>query len=231
MTNSTIIKAEFASMLKVLEGIQGIDLSNLSQAVGDMDTYGPNKVSYAFTLNFWQISPPDDTFPSINNMDIKLEMVVNEDLDNENETLDNEYVMQVYVSGMKDGKNYLCSWHLDLDTMTDHRYIHPRFHLTYGGKNMKDNLKNGSSSFGQLLLLATPRIPCAPMDGILAIDFILNHFFKHNDIADVLVSSQYRAAVKTSQRRIWKPYYESFHRFFVQNETTGYGMKYMPNLI
>lgn len=233
MTNSTIIKDEFMSMLKVLESIPGIDISNLLQAVGTMDSYGPDKVSYHFNLMFWQITPPDNTLPSIRNLDIKLEMVVNENLNNEYEPLDNGYVMQLYLSSMMDGKNYLCSWHLDLDEgqEIDHRYIHPRFHLTFGGKSMRDFYKDGSSAFGKLLLPVTPRIPCAPMDGILAIDFILNHFFKRDVIAEVLVNSQYRAAVKSSQRRIWKPYYESFHRFFVQDETTGYGVKYIPNLI
>lgn len=231
MSNSTIIKNEFEGVLKALEGISNIDTQNLSQAVGSMNTYGPDIVSYAFTLTFWQIEPPDNTIPAVNNMDIKLEMVVNENLNNGDEPLGNGYGMQLNISGIKDGQRYMCSWHLDLDTSKDHRYIHPRYHLTYGGKSMRDQYKDNNSYFGQLMLPVTPRIPCAPMDGILAIDFILNHFYKSNDIGDVLSDSQYRNAVKASQRRIWKPYYESLHRFFVGNEKTGLGVKYMPNLI
>lgn len=231
MSNSTIIKSEFEAMLKVLEGIDSVDVRNISQAVGCMDAYGQNIVSYAFTLNFWQITPPDNTLPVLNKMDISLEMKVKENLENEDEPIVGDYAMQLYISGMKDGQKYMCSWHLDLETSTDHRYIHPRFHLTYGGKRMSALFNDGSSSFGQLLLLATPRIPCMPMDGILAIDFILNHFYKSDDIGEILSNSQYRKAVKSSQRRLWKPYYESLHRFFTSNEKNGLGVKYIPDLI
>ena len=231
MLNSTIIKNDFEAMLKVLEGIANVDAQNLSQAVGCMDAYGQDSVSYAFTLNFWQITPPDNTLPALQNMDVKLEMKVNENLKNEEEPIEGDYAMQLFISGMKDGQRYICSWHFDLDTSTDHRYIHPRFHLTYGGKNMRDMFNDGSSNFGQMLLLATPRIPCMPMDGILAIDFILKHFYKSDDIGEIISNSQYRKAVKASQRRLWKPYYESLHRFFANNEKNGLGVKYMPSLI
>lgn len=231
MSNSTIIKNEFESMLKVLEAIGNVDAQSLSQAVGCMDAYGQDIVSYAFTLNFWQITPPDNTLPALQNMDVKLEMNVNENLKNEEEPIGGDYTMQLCISGMKDGQRYICSWHLDLDTSTDHRYIHPRFHLTYGGKNMRDIINDSSSSFGKLLLLATPRIPYMPMDGILAIDFILNHFYKSDDIGEIISNSQYRKAVKASQRRLWRPYYESLHRFFANNEKDGLGVKYLPSLI
>ena len=231
MSNSTIIKNDFEAMLKVLEGIDSVDVRNISQAVGCLDAYGQDIVSYAFTLNFWQITPPDNTLPALNNIDISLEMKVKENLENEEEPIVDDYAMQLCISGMKNGQKYLCSWHLDLDTTTDHRYIHPRFHLTYGGKKMRDMFHDGSSSFGQLLLLVTPRIPCMPMDGILAIDFILNHFYKSDDIGEVLSNSQYRKAVKASQRRLWKPYYDSLHRFFANDEKNGLGVKYMPGLI
>lgn len=231
MSNSTIIKNDFESLLKVLEGIGSVDVRNLSQAVGCMDVYGQDIVSYAFTLNFWQITPPDNTLPALNNIDISLEMKVKENLEKEEEPIGDDYAMQLYISGMKDGQKYMCSWHLDLDTSTDHRYIHPRFHLTYGGTKMRDTFHDGSSCFGQLLLLVTPRIPCMPMDGILAIDFILNHFYKKDDIGEILSNSQYRKAVKSSQKRLWKPYYDSIHRFFANNEKNGLGVKYIPGLI
>ncbi len=232
MLNATIIKNDFEAMLRVLERIDSVDVRNISQAVGCMDAYGQDIVSYAFILNFWQITPPDNTLPALSNMDISLEMKVKENLKNEEEPIASDYAMQLCISGVKDGQKYMCSWHLDLDNSTDHRYIHPRFHLTYGGKIMRDMFHDGhSSGFGQLLLLVTPRIPCMPMDGILAIDFILNHFYKSDDIGEILSNSQYRKAVKASQRRLWKPYYDSLYRFFAKNEKNGLGVKYMPGLI
>lgn len=229
MINSTLIKGDFEAMLKVLEKISGVDITSLSMAVGEMDAGGPNLVSYAFKLNFWQITPPDNIVPAVSNMNVVLEMVVNENLDNIEEPLDQDYAMQLYLSGMSENQCYSCSWHLDLDTEEEHRYLHPRYHLTFGGKAMKDAIKLDAAAYGQLLLLASPRIPCAPMDGILAIDFVLNHFFKKNEIGDILSDSQYRKAVRTSQERIWKPYYEAIHRFFALKEKMG--VNYLPSLL
>ena len=109
MSSSTFIKNEFEAMIKVLEGIDGLDAQNLSQAVGCMDAYGQDMVSYAFTLNFWQITPPDNTLPALNSIDIRLEMKVNENLKNVEEPIVGDYAMQLCISGMKDGQRYMCS--------------------------------------------------------------------------------------------------------------------------
>lgn len=225
------IKEDYLSILKALKRINAADTSSLSQAVGNMSSGNTRGVSYAFVLDFWQICPPDNTLPEVESFSIRLEMDVVEDLMNKEEPLGGKYVMQLYLTGLKGGRQYSCSWHLDLETEEDHRYIHPRYHLTYGGKSMKDKIKNDQTAFGQLLLPVTPRIPCAPMDGILAIDFILNHFYKHDEIADVLNDSGYRKAVKESQNRLWKPYYAAIHRFFANGEKVGYGKKYLPSLL
>ena len=143
--NSTSIKNSFEAMINVLEKKMYVDFQNLSQAIGCLDADGQEKVSYAFTLNFTNVTPPDNTFPALENIDITLEMKVKENLKNEDEPIVGDYSMQLYISGVKDGQKYMCSWHLDFDTTTNHRYAHPRFHLTYGGKNMRDLFKCNSS--------------------------------------------------------------------------------------
>lgn len=230
MRSCGLVKSDIMDVLKALKAIAGIDAQNFSEVAGEIDTSNPCVVSYSFDMHFKLSIAPDNTSPSIP-IDVTLEMEVNENLQNFGETLNGDYSMQLFISGHKDGKHYMCSWHMDLDSGTDRRYVHPRYHLTYGGKKMRDEIKNNNDSFGQLLLMATPRIPLAPMDGILAIDFVLNHFYKSDKISSVLNNSKYREAVKASQTRIWEPYYRSICNHFTGGALAQQGAQYVPNLI
>lgn len=229
MRNSGLIKNDILNVLKAVKSISGIDTRNFTEAVGGIDTTDVGNISYHFVMHFKMTTPPDNTAPSIP-VDVKLEMEVNEDLRNTDETIGGNYVMQLHITGQDGDKQYICSWHLDLESGTDLRYMHPRYHLTYGGKNMRDEVKQDKDSFGKLLLMATPRIPMAPLDGILAIDFVLNNFYKSDMIGDVLNDSRYKEAVKTSQVRLWGPYYRSIHEHFTSGTLAPKGVQYIPSL-
>lgn len=229
MRNSGLVKSDIQNVLKAIKKVSGVDAQNFTEEAGGIDTSDVGSISYSFVMHFKMTSPPDNTLPSIP-IDVKLEMEVNEDLRNTDETLGGNYVMQLHVTGQESEKQYMCSWHLDLDPGTERRYMHPRYHLTYGGKNMRDELKQDKESFGKLLLMATPRIPMAPLDGILAIDFVLNHFYKNDMIIDVLNDSRYKEAVRASQTRIWGPYYKSIHEYFTGGGMKQKGAQYVPNL-
>lgn len=228
--NSGLIKNDILSVLKVLKTIAGIDIQDFYKEAGAIDTSNAGAVSYSFDMLFKLTIPPDNTHPS-KPIDVKLSMEVNENLQNNDLTLEGTYVMQLYISELKDGKYHMCSWHLDLEPETECRYMHPLYHLTYGGKKMRDEIKKNPDCFGQSLLMATPRLPVAPMDGILAIDFVLNHFYKAEKISEVLNNSKYREAVKASQVRIWEPYYRSIHEHFTGGALAHKGKQYVPNLI
>lgn len=227
---SGLVKNDILSVLKALKAIAGIDLQNFNEVAGAIDTSNAGVVSYSFDMLFKLTTPPDNTYPS-RPIEIKLSMDVNENLQNTEETIEGTYLMQILISGINDGKCYLCSWHLDLEPKTKCRYKHPQYHLTYGGKKMRDEVKKNADYFGQSLLMTTPRIPIAPMDGILAIDFVLNHFYKEQKIGAVLNNSKYREAVKASQTRIWEPYYRSIHEHFTGGALAHKGKQYVPNLI
>lgn len=228
--NSGLVKSDILNVLKVLKAISGIDIQNFFEVAGTIDSTNVGAVSYSFDMLFKMSTPPDNTQPSMP-IDVKLSMEVNENLQNDEETIEGTYMMQLLISGRKNGKVYMCSWHLDLDPGTDRRYLHPRYHLTYGGKKMRDEIKKNIDYFGQSLLMATPRIPIAPMDGILAIDFVLNHFYKAEKIGSVLNNTKYREAVKASQTRIWEPYYRSLYEHFTGGALSHKGAQYIPNLI
>lgn len=229
MRNSGLVKNDIQNVLKALKKVAGVDAQNFTEEVGGIDTSDVGAISYSFVMHFKMTTPPDNTLPLIP-IDVRLEMEVNEDLRSTDETLGGNYVMQLHITGQEGEKQYMCSWHLDLDSRTDRRYIHPRYHLTYGGKNMRDELKQDKEYFGKLMLMATPRIPMAPLDGILAIDFVLNHFYKNDIINDVLNDSRYKEAVRASQTRIWGPYYRSIYEHFSGGALASKGVQYVPNL-
>jgi hypothetical protein len=101
------------------------------------------------------------------------------------------------------------SWHLDKHIHVagngQSTYIHPEYHLTFGG----NRLEAKGDIFGSSLILPSPRISYPPMDAILGIDFILQNYFPLNLISKILDESKYKQIVRNSQNRLWKNYYLS----------------------
>lgn len=103
--------------------------------------------------------------------------------------------------------SFYASWHLDKNIKSSHySYIHPEYHLTFGGNKLEDK---GVDNFGSSLILPSPRIPYPPMDVILGIDFILQNYFPFDHISNLLNDSKYKEIVSNAQLRLWKPYYLS----------------------
>ena len=119
---------------------------------------------------------------------------------------DNKYFLSICIKLENNGNVHIDSWHLDFEPDPlgkDHKveYIHPAFHLTHGGKKME------GLDLGQTMLLLMPRIPFAPMDVILGIDFIVANFYPKQTYFRLRADSRYRNAVKNSQDHLWKPYF------------------------
>ncbi|HUH73108.1 MAG TPA: hypothetical protein VLZ75_01750 [Chitinophagales bacterium] len=100
---------------------------------------------------------------------------------------------------------FYASWHLDKNIKSpNYTYIHPEYHLTFGGNKLE---QKGVDSFGSALILPTPRIAYPPMDVILGIDFILQNYFPSEKVYKLIEDSRYKEIVFNSQQRLWKPYY------------------------
>ena len=82
--------------------------------------------------------------------------------------------------------------------------LHPIYHLTFGGTHM-ENLQNSGSDFGRALILRTPRITHPPMEVILGIDFIFNHFIPKSEL-DLLSDRRYIEVINELKSYIWLPY-------------------------
>ena len=140
-----------------------------------------------------------------------------------------KYNFVIIFSGHDENNiEYKCSWHLDYekkkknDSLDEPKVFHPLFHLTYGGKTMREiyggldgnnrDIKDISIdedkkvSFIPLLLIA-PRIPFPPMDYFLGIDFVISNFLNKKEYQKLQSEPNYKRLIKKSQEKMWKPYY------------------------
>lgn len=175
---------------------------------------------------------PRNTRPNVESLDIYLNVSVPQTLSGDFDLSLNGYAFSMVILGMvENGTRVISSWHLDYDSSDNAEYIHPHFHLTYGGKSMEN------FSIGDVLLLPTPRLAYPPIDIILGIDFALSNFIKKDLYENIKSDPQYRAAVIHSQMKYWKPYMLSLAHFWCKFECGNFTSnsnlsKYLnPNLL
>jgi hypothetical protein len=96
------------------------------------------------------------------------------------------------------------AWHLDTHVYSnpsDHG-VHPRFHFHVGG----DRLAEIDAEIRGVLMPEAPRFPCAPLDAILAVDFVLAHYCgkKWSEF-----EPSYLRLRKNPLQRYWLPYFRT----------------------
>lgn len=97
------------------------------------------------------------------------------------------------------------TWHVDthLHAGTPSASVHPRFHFQVGGEELDgvDAVIRGA------LMLEAPRPAVAPLDGVLAIDFVLSHYC--GGVWDKLrtLETSYDRIRAPSMARYWSPYF------------------------
>ena len=108
-----------------------------------------------------------------------------------------------------DRQHYTSSWHLDRHVPEKQEgtpsNLHPIYHLTFGGYNMEKHLEDNSDVFGKSLILRTPRIMHPPMELVLGIDFVFNHFIP-KDALDLLSDNRYLELINELKKYLWLPY-------------------------
>ncbi len=203
-----------------------------------------NPLQNAFTLNskeeysgrmileFHPQVVPRNIIPnSVKIITVTLDISINEDLSKISNsevfnTIQNKYNCSILVIGKgadnTDGncKEYIYSMHFDYDEKVDEcDYIHPHFHLSFGGDRMKKHFKEEpEANFGRALLLPSPRIAHPPLDIFLAIDFVLCNFFIKDDCDRIRKNPHYKKAIIQSQDRLWRPYYTSLAGYWCQHK-------------
>ncbi len=143
---------------------------------------------------------PNETRPSVSPLTINF--TIHFQYDTKKKFLDvQDFNFEIVGYSKNESNVFKSSWHFDYEPKGQKlKYIHPVYHLTYGGKLMD------GVDIGNVLLLPTPRISYPPMDFVLGIDFILSNFIQKDQYIDLLSEPEYSAAVKNSQMRLWQPY-------------------------
>ncbi|MFA6055088.1 MAG: hypothetical protein WC769_06930 [Thermodesulfovibrionales bacterium] len=116
-----------------------------------------------------------------------------------------DLTIDMTIQGRTDNnKTLICTWHLDrhidVDTSAVPKEAHPRYHFQFGGRGMK-----GLSDLGDALILEPPRLAHPPLDGILAIDFVLSNFCP-DKWRQLRQNNQYVNLIIEAQQLLWRPY-------------------------
>ena len=202
-----------------------LDTSPLTKGYNKGDkVWNVAKLKFAIKDNI-----PRNTIPSVPLLDVLLDVSYKE-TDNTDIPI-SQYCFRITVEGMNQEGLFKSSWHLDYDDNSALDFIHPHFHMTWGGDKMKD------LNLGEVLLLPTPRFSYPPMDIVLGIDFILSNFIKADIYNQIQSNPQYKAAVKKAQEKHWKPYILSLAHHWCGNNcrqiqlTTVKAKHFYPTLI
>lgn len=215
------------------------NIQPLITAIGEISQSKPNQPwSYRISdLPIFIKKSPRNAHPTLDSMTIYLNISITETPPNKDNRRISNLIkssdFSILIQGKKKNKDdhFYASWHLDNDTNGED-YIHPQYHIAFGGCKLKEKI---NSNLGDVLLLTSPRLPHPPLDGILAIDFILKHFVTEDVHRHLTESNTYKTYVKASQQRLWHPYYTSISKYWcpqcnltVENEKEN--VKYMPQL-
>ena len=123
---------------------------------------------------------------------------------------------------LKSDSGQMISWHLDSDSAgNSNKYLHPYFHITFGGRIMENAIENRTHDFGQTLVMRNPRFMHPPMDIILGIDFILNHYVSRDYAQYFLGDKEYQDIIKKMQDCLWKPYALAFAKNYCSKLTAN----------
>lgn len=163
--------------------------------------------------------------PGINNDDLSIILEIGYDLDPTKTDISDilpEYSLELEMSGKRKDNSSGCvkfAWHLDKETVTYGKYIHPLFHFHAGGRRLK------CLATGNLMMLSSPRVAYPPMDIFLAINFIILNFFNKSEFPEeyaILSDDEYIALINQSESLIMEPYFSN-----IKNNLGGPN-KYFP---
>ncbi|WP_334044351.1 hypothetical protein [Burkholderia ambifaria] len=131
----------------------------------------------------------------------------------------------------KSGITYSQAWHLDRqpDRATPH-CAHPRYHINFGGRRLTE-LLDGSPGpqYTNLLLIDSPRMAHAPLDGILAIDFILSNLAGPKWKV-LRTDPDYVRVISAAQERLWRPYVNALAAHMNRTHSLWNALEVWPQL-
>ncbi|WP_461636834.1 hypothetical protein [Labilibaculum euxinus] len=193
------IKGDFRGIGAVIESIESNDKNLIDYRLSGFSLHLKGAIAGSI--------PPDLHFCKI---DLENRFALKDDIYAEIDPLF-KYTLDLKISLFKSennqNKEYCSTWHLDKeDGGHDFSYIHPYYHLQFGGKK-HEYLDS------EMAILGSPRIPHPPMDIILAFHFILNNFIDRkifSYVDAILNDYRYIRILKNSTKRLWEPYFNGY---------------------
>jgi len=189
------------------------DTSPLISAASDcIDNTPIGSNSWGYDLNrlLLRIETPKHTLPSTVGNYLNLELSVSLQGECSFEPWDpfKKLNIDIVIRSIEGQTSYICQWHLDKDISGERNNnpdnVHPLYHFQYGGMMMKSLVGNT----GKVLLLDPPRVAYPPMDGLLAIDFVLANF-ANNLWRKLRRKGEYRNRIVKYQDMFWSDYFKS----------------------
>jgi hypothetical protein len=118
-----------------------------------------------------------------------------------------EFQIDTFQEVGTDLEELRAAWHIDTHLFTETRShaAHPRFHFQVGGHR----LKGVDEKIRGVLMPEAPRVPCAPLDAILAVDFILAHYCGDGWKNLREGEPRYGRVRKSPMQRYWSPYFRT----------------------
>lgn len=174
--------------------------------------YGERAWAYDIANLTFQMNTPKGTLPAKAKnfrVDLNISMAGHLDGEPDDPFIKLEINVEKYAQ-TSSGSNLKAAWHFDrhiIDKTTDGPYItddiHPLYHFQFGGARMAQVV----DQLGGTMLVEAPRLMHPPMDGILAIDFVLANY------AGVIwkklrEDSRYCGLVVPQFSKLWKPYFD-----------------------
>lgn len=202
-----------------------IELTGLQKVINDVESKlnGKPRKKMVFSTKdegivFHTVTTGMNANPETGNQKLDLYLKLSYEFDSEGaeveETIKN-YTLSLHIKGVQKNNHHSkhdFGWHQDGIVINKKmkkkfHFIHPYYHFHAGGNAIK------GKGPGSLMLLDSPRLPHPPMDIVLAVNFVLCHFFnsqekKFSDEMEIFNDEDYKQIVIRSAKRFYTRYYK-----------------------
>jgi hypothetical protein len=226
---------ELQKLKTCLDEIRSFDSGPISRAASLCMTYGGEQDLWQYKIEnlIFHIETPQNTLPASTpkNLQLDLSCTASGPCIEQKEPVDPLFSLDLNIvieCETKENK-LIASWHLDKHNFEGvSKEIHPEYHFHYGGHKMKDD----SLSFGSALILGPPRLAHPPLDGILAVDFVVSNFASEF-WKKLRTNTIYNSLIKLRQNELWRPYFKSIALHWEEEFSDGWCKchKMFPHLV
>jgi hypothetical protein len=188
------------------------DVGPLLSAANKTLRSGGNNWSYGITNLLFFVSDVTAYPPSLGEITCRLTVnaaglcILSDDACDPMTSLEIDIILE--ASSPSTQHKHLQSWHFDrhVGGTFDSVNAHPRYHFSFGGRRLEEHATESKIPFYDfLLVLDSPRLMHPPLDGVLALDFVLSNFAAQS-WNRLRGQRDYVALMRGAQRRSWKPF-------------------------